>query len=93
MGPLFQGWKAEKPAPQTFRPKARPSITLVLSVSLLVFSAFNYGFDDQAFATVQAMDPFIKEFGHRNLKTNIYVIPTIFSSLYNSLKAGGQIVG
>lgn len=93
MESLFSRTQAVKFSLQTVIPKTTPSSTLIISISLLVLSAFNYGFSDQAFATTQAMNSFIKEFGEHNVNTNTYAIPALFTSLYNSLKAGGQIVG
>ncbi|OOQ85547.1 sugar transporter [Penicillium brasilianum] len=66
---------------------------LILSTSLLVISAFNYGFSDQAFASCQAMDAFDRQFGYYNEKTHAWKLHPLFTSLYNSLKAGGQIIG
>ncbi|KAJ5370675.1 sugar transport protein [Penicillium cataractarum] len=65
---------------------------LILSTSLLVISAFNYGFSDQAFASCQAMDAFDRQFGFYNEKTGVWKRHPLFTSLYNSLKAGGQII-
>ncbi|KAL4908283.1 hypothetical protein BDW74DRAFT_174971 [Aspergillus multicolor] len=39
---------------------------LALSVFVIAVSTFNYGFDNQAFATTQAMDAFAKQFGEYN---------------------------
>ncbi|KAJ6102761.1 general substrate transporter [Penicillium sp. IBT 16267x] len=66
---------------------------LLFSVGLLVLSAFNYGLSDQAFSSCQAMDAFEKQFGKYDAKTDAYIIPALYTSLYNSLKAGGQIIG
>jgi hypothetical protein len=66
---------------------------LILSTGLLVISAFNYGFSDQAFASCQAMDAFDRQFGFYNEKTHAWKLHPLFTSLYNSLKAGGQIIG
>jgi hypothetical protein len=66
---------------------------LILSTSLLVISAFNYGFSDQAFASCQAMDAFERQFGYYNEKADVWKLRPLFTSLYNSLKAGGQIIG
>lgn len=69
------------------------SPTLLFTTAVLVTSAFNYGFSDQAFASCQAMDPFAKQFGSFDKKTLTYAISPLFKSLYNSLKAGAQVVG
>lgn len=66
---------------------------LLFSTGLLVLSAFNYGLSDQAFSSCQAMDAFEKQFGVYDAKTDAYKIPALYTSLYNSLKAGGQIIG
>ena len=66
---------------------------LIFSTGLLVLSAFNYGFSDQAFASCQAMDSFIRQFGVYHPSTDTWKIQPLFTSLYNSLKAGGQIIG
>ncbi|KAJ5945675.1 general substrate transporter [Penicillium verhagenii] len=66
---------------------------LLFSTGLLVLSAFNYGLSDQAFSSCQAMDSFINQFGKYNAKKDEYAIPALDTSLYNSLKAAGQIIG
>lgn len=66
---------------------------LMFSVGVLVLSAFNYGFSDQAFASSQAMDSFTRQFGVYSEKTHKYKLEPLFKSLYNSLKAGGQLLG
>ncbi|KAJ5939025.1 general substrate transporter [Penicillium verhagenii] len=66
---------------------------LLFSTGLLVLSAFNYGLSDQAFSSCQAMDSFINQFGKYNAKKGEYAIPALDTSLYNSLKAAGQIIG
>lgn len=66
---------------------------LMFSVGILVLSAFNYGFSDQAFASCQAMDSFTRQFGVYSEKMHKYKLEPLFKSLYNSLKAGGQILG
>lgn len=66
---------------------------LMLSVGVLVLSAFNYGFSDQAFSTVQAMDSFERQFGYYDASEDEWALKPLFKSLYNSCKAGGQIIG
>jgi hypothetical protein len=66
---------------------------LLFSTMLLVVSAFNYGFSDQAFASCQAMEPFIRQFGVYDKTTKTWIVEPLFTSLYNSLKAGAQIIG
>jgi SP family sugar:H+ symporter-like MFS transporter len=67
--------------------------TLICSIALLVLSSFNYGVSDQAFASTQATNAFMKQFGYLDVKSNIYIIPTLYLSLLNSLKAGSQLFG
>lgn len=66
---------------------------LMFSVGVLVLSAFNYGFSDQAFSVAQAMDSFEHQFGHFDAAKNNWALRPLFKSLYNSCKAGGQIIG
>ncbi|CAI7646358.1 unnamed protein product [Penicillium pancosmium] len=66
---------------------------LFFSTALLVVSAFNYGFSDQAFASCQAMDSFTRQFGVYDESTGEWALEPLFTSLYNSIKAGGQIIG
>lgn len=66
---------------------------LLFSTGLLVVSAFNYGFSDQAFASSQAMDAFARQFGVYEEVKGEWALEPLFTSLYNSLKAGGQIIG
>jgi MFS transporter, SP family, sugar:H+ symporter len=87
------GLLASKSLLETLISKTDFNTTLVLSILLLILSAFSYGFCDQAFASCQAMDSFIREFGKENLKSKTFAVEPLFTSLYNSLKAGGQIVG
>ncbi|KAF5983489.1 RGT2-Sensor of high external glucose concentration [Fusarium coicis] len=58
---------------------------LALSCVLIAVSTFNYGFDNQAFATTQAMDAFDKQFGVWNEKTGKYILEPSWLSLFNSL--------
>jgi hypothetical protein len=67
--------------------------TLICSVTLLLFSAFSYGFSDQSFASTQATLAFKKQFGDYSLKTKTYTLPALYLSLLNSLKAGTQLIG
>ncbi|PYH89951.1 sugar transport protein [Aspergillus ellipticus CBS 707.79] len=71
----------------------RWSPMLIFTTFLLALSAFNYGFSDQAFASCQAMDSFTRQFGFYDAKTHTYKLHPLFTSLYNSLKAGTQILG
>ncbi|OKL60827.1 hypothetical protein UA08_03813 [Talaromyces atroroseus] len=66
--------------------------TLVCSVALLFFSAFSYGFSDQSFASTQATAAFKEQFGDYKPKKEKYVLPALFLSLLNSLKAATQLI-
>ncbi|KAJ5098634.1 hypothetical protein N7532_005635 [Penicillium argentinense] len=66
---------------------------LLFSTSLLAVSAYNYGFSDQAFASCQAMDSFTRQFGVYSESKDEWKLEPLFTSLYNCLKAGGQIIG
>jgi hypothetical protein len=66
---------------------------LALSCVLIAVSTFNYGFDNQAFATTQAMDAFDKQFGVWNEKTGTYVLEPSWLSLFNSLNYIGFAAG
>ncbi|KAI3581666.1 hypothetical protein IWW34DRAFT_617013 [Fusarium oxysporum f. sp. albedinis] len=70
---------------------------LALSCVLIAVSTFNYGFDNQAFATTQAMDAFDKQFGVWNEKTGTYILEPSWLSLFNSLNyigfAAGVLIG
>lgn len=66
---------------------------LLLSCSLIAVSTFNYGFDNQAFATAQAMDAFTKKFGEYNPATKKYALETQWLSLFNSLPFLGFALG
>lgn len=60
-------------------------------------SSFTWGFDNQGFATIQAMDSFVETFGEYNSQTGLYMIPTKFLSYLNSFQylgfAAGLIIG
>ncbi|KAL3470021.1 general substrate transporter [Aspergillus californicus] len=67
--------------------------TLFLSVCVIAVSTFNYGFDNQAFATTQAMDAFTKHFGEYNASTGEYELDSRWLSLFNSLNYIGFAAG
>ncbi|KAM0327191.1 hypothetical protein ACHAQA_006324 [Verticillium albo-atrum] len=71
--------------------------TLICSVFLIAVSTFNYGFDNQAFATTQAMDHFTKQFGDFDDAQGKYILRPSWLSLFNSLNyigfAAGVIIG
>lgn len=65
------------------------NLQLALACLLIAVSTFNYGFDNQAFATTQAMTPFTRQFGVYNPKTKKYALETYWLSLFNSLNYAG----
>ena len=67
--------------------------TLFLSVLLIALSTFNYGFDNQAFATTQAMDHFNRQFGEYDEGKERYSLPSAWLSLFNSLNYIGFAAG
>ncbi|PWY90229.1 sugar transport protein [Aspergillus heteromorphus CBS 117.55] len=71
----------------------RWSPMLIFTTFVLALSAFNYGFSDQAFSSCQAMDAFTHQFGSYNAKKKEYKLLPLDTSLYNSIKAGTQIIG
>lgn len=52
---------------------------------LIALSTFNFGFDNQGFATSQAMNAFEKQFGDEDPKTKKYSLNTVWLSLFSSL--------
>lgn len=67
--------------------------SLALSCSLIAVSTFNYGFDNQAFASTQAMDAFEKQFGVYDPAAGTYALEPYWLSLFNSLNYIGLFVG
>ncbi|CAG9998483.1 unnamed protein product [Clonostachys byssicola] len=67
--------------------------SLTLSVVLIAISTFNYGFDNQAFATTQAMDHFQRQFGELDPATGDYSLPSSWLALFNSLMYLGFTAG
>lgn len=70
---------------------------LAIAVSLIALSSFNHGFDNQAFATTQAMDAFDKRFGEYDPIKKISYLPSTWLALFHSLNyigfAAGVIIG
>ena len=66
--------------------------TLFLSVGLIAISQFNFGFDQTAYSTTQAMDAFEKQFGSLNSEGE-YEIDTNFLAYLNSLPYIGFVIG
>ncbi|KAI8942759.1 hypothetical protein NX059_000803 [Plenodomus lindquistii] len=73
------------------------NLRLSLGCLLIAFSSFNYGFDNQAFATSQAMDAFARNFGEQNPRTGRWALEPSWLSLFNSLNyigfAAGVLIG
>ncbi|OJJ02709.1 hypothetical protein ASPVEDRAFT_53331 [Aspergillus versicolor CBS 583.65] len=70
---------------------------LAFSIFVIAVSTFNYGFDNQAFATTQAMEAFTRRFGEYDESTGSYAINSQWLALFNSLNyigfAAGVIIG
>lgn len=70
---------------------------LGLGCLLIAISSFNYGFDNQAFATTQAMKSFDKQFGTYDPETDDYILEPAWLSLFNSFNyigfAAGVVIG
>lgn len=69
------------------------NLTMALSSLLLICSSFSHGFDNQGFATIQAMDSFTEKFGEYNVRTGVYAIPPKFLSYLNSFQYIGFAFG
>lgn len=67
--------------------------SLALAVTLVAISTFNYGFDNQAFATTQSMEPFIRQFGVYNATTKTFELEAYWLSLFGSLNYIGFAFG
>ncbi|KAI9148981.1 Major facilitator-type transporter ecdD [Paramyrothecium foliicola] len=66
---------------------------LTLAALLIAVSTFNYGFDNQAFATTQAMDAFARQFGDLDENTGRYALEPSWLSLFNSINYVGFAFG
>jgi MFS family permease len=70
---------------------------LALASLLIAISTANYGFDNQAFASTQAMDAFERQFGEYDPAKRTWVLPPVWLSLFNSLNyigfAAGVVLG
>ncbi|KAM0417138.1 hypothetical protein ACHAPT_012845 [Fusarium lateritium] len=66
---------------------------LALACTLIAVSTFNYGFDNQAFASTQAMDAFEKQFGIWDETKGAYALEPYWLSLFNSLNYIGFAIG
>ncbi|KAH8891232.1 general substrate transporter [Thozetella sp. PMI_491] len=59
---------------------------LAFATTLVALSSFNYGFDNQGYATTQAMTPFQRQFGWYDETTKSYYLETTWLSLFSSLQ-------
>lgn len=66
---------------------------LGLACSLIALSSFNYGFDNQGFATTQAMNAFDRQFGVYNEEKHTWSLEPSWLSLFNSLNYIGFAAG
>ncbi|KAI0202460.1 sugar transporter [Astrocystis sublimbata] len=65
---------------------------LTISVMIIAISSFNYGFDNQGFATTQATDAFQRRFGDKQAD-GTYQLNDVWLSLFSSLIEVGFAVG
>lgn len=82
-------------SPKPHRLALREAFTprLTLTVLLIAFSQFNFGFDQQGFSATQAMDPFEEQFGVYSEAKATWVITPSWLSLFNSLNYIGFAFG
>lgn len=66
---------------------------LTLSILLVAFSQFNFGFDHQGYSSAQAMDSFAKQFGSYNEKSKTYALSATWVSFFNGFIYIGQAFG
>lgn len=66
---------------------------LTLAILLITFSQFNFGFDQQGFASTQAMDSFAKQFGEWDPKKEEWFLPPVWLSWFNGFNYLGQAFG
>ncbi|TPX07772.1 uncharacterized protein E0L32_010564 [Thyridium curvatum] len=66
---------------------------LLFCCSLMMLSQINYGLDQIAYSTTQAMTPFENKFGVYSPARKRKVIEPYFLSLLNSLPTVGQVIG
>ncbi|GAM36936.1 hypothetical protein TCE0_022r06424 [Talaromyces pinophilus] len=66
---------------------------LTLTVLLITFSQFNFGFDQQGFSATQAMNAFQKQFGVYNAKSKTYRLNPAWVSYFNGFIYLGQAFG
>ncbi|PWY93218.1 sugar transporter [Aspergillus sclerotioniger CBS 115572] len=66
---------------------------LTLSFLVIAISTLNYGFDQNGYTVIQAMDPFINQFGEYDQATGNYILSPSWLSLFNSLNYIGYAFG
>jgi MFS transporter, SP family, sugar:H+ symporter len=66
---------------------------LFLTVLLITFPQFNFGFDQQGYSTTQAMDSFTRQFGVYDMKKKTWKLETTWLSYFNGFMYLGQGVG
>ena len=66
---------------------------LTMAVLLIAISQFNFGFDQQGFATTQAMDAFDRQFGMYDSKKDVWYLPTTWLAFFNGFNYIGQAFG
>lgn len=66
---------------------------LTLTVLLITFSQFNFGFDQQGFSATQAMNAFQKQFGVYSAKSKTYSLNPAWVSYFNGFIYLGQAFG
>ncbi|KAM5347547.1 hypothetical protein ACJ41O_007371 [Fusarium nematophilum] len=78
---------------QLFSTRRMFNTRLTFSILLIAVSQFNFGFDQQAYSTTQAMDHFERQFGTYNEELGVWTIEPYELSLLNSLPYLGFVVG
>ncbi|KAJ6023663.1 sugar transporter [Penicillium herquei] len=66
---------------------------LALSFLVIAISTLNYGFDQNGYTVIQAMDPFINQFGDYDKSSGTYVLSPSWLSLFNALNYIGYAFG
>lgn len=69
------------------------NLRLGLSCALIAFSQVNFGFDQVAFSTTQAMDSFGRKFGVYNPVTDEWALDPVYLSIFNALPYLGFFSG
>lgn len=66
---------------------------LVFATLYISLAAVNFGYDTSLFSSVQGMQPFAKEFGEYDEKSELYSLPSYLSSVMNSTPFLGKLIG